>query len=290
VTDVDRPAIEYPPPDEDAEPGPETIDATGEELYDLPEVFLTADGPNEPTRDKITRIWISKKLPDKTLSSLDWRRAEDLASLKDLELAFGPGTYCLLGRGEKNGSLNLRKVYQTVGDPEEFLHGGARAMTRLPPPPPAPRELDIGKIVTALAAIFAPIQTIYQTYAARQAEDRRIEREAQERRATEERERIDRHHTELMQVVTGIQNSRIEELHQRLAQPQQKSGADSSAAYQQGQADAIAMLQAAKEEGLVSDGGEDKLLQIAMGFMSGAAHRAPEPPPPKDPGANGSVL
>lgn len=270
-------------PDDAADP--DAIPTQGQELFPLPEVFWKDDDENAGTADRITKIYILKKMPDRQLSQIDWRPTEQLPDLKELELAYGPGTFCLLGRGEADPRHNLKKIYVTVGDTEAEQRGSRALVRHVDAPRPTPPPFDLNKIVATLGALVAPIVTLYQAHLQHATEERRAEREAVERRAAEDRARDDVRQNTMMQIVTSALTARTDDLRQQLATgPRSPAAAEAaSEAYKNGQADMLAALGAAKEQGIITDDGEGKILDLIGSFVAGAQH-AKQPPLP---GANG---
>jgi hypothetical protein len=251
----------------------------------LPEVFLTADGPNDNTDLRIDLVYISKKAADRTWPHLDVRPIDQIRSLKDLADAFGPGTFQLIGRNGEQRQRNIRIVYPTIASASGGTDPGAIERAIMQAPPPA-RELDLAKIGGALAAIMAPLVALYEKSQDRQAADRAAEREAADRRAAEDRARDARAHETMMAVVTTALTSRNEDLRQMKSTA--PAGDAATDAYKDGQADTIAMLKQAKEEGLIADGGEGQMLELVTGFIQGAQHAKARPkaaPPAMPPAA-----
>lgn len=277
-------------PDDAADP--DAIPAEGHELFPLPEVFWRDDGDNVGTRDKITKIYVSKKMPDRQLSQIDWRPAEQLPDLKELELSYGPGTFCLLGRGEADPRLNLAKIYVTVGDVDDTRHGSRALLRHEPPRAPAP-AFDVTRIAATFGALVTPLVTLYQAHLAHSAEERRADREAAERRAAEDRARDDVRQNTMMQIVTAALTARTDDLRQQLTNgPRSANAAEAaSEAYKEGQADMLAALGAAKDQGIITDDGEGKILDLLGSFVAGAQHAKHElPGGPTGNGQSGPAL
>jgi hypothetical protein len=267
-------AVAFDPSEDDRE-----IVDMPETGYPLPEIFLMPDDANANTATRIDIVWVYKKTGDKQWPCIDQRPIGDLRTLQDICGAYGAGQYRLIGRNAENMGPNVKISHQTLGTVDDEDELRQRAIVHHAPAAPA-REIDIPKVGAAILAIAQPILTLYETIAARRSDEQRIEREAQDRRFQEQLARERQQHETMMSVVTAALNGRHED--DRLRAP---AGADSAESYKAGQADMLAALEAAKEAGLVAEGGEGQLMELFGSFLQGTAAAKAKKPAPSGNGA-----
>jgi hypothetical protein len=232
--------------------------------YEVPSIFLR-DGAATHTKEPIAFIYVHQKQPSKQMAYVDFRPVDQLQDLGDLLEQFGPGTYTLQGRGENRRQM-MAQVTVVVG--QELGQGvaGGRAMDRMPTREP----MDLTKVVAGVAAAAAPVVSLVLGYLEKRDVERREDRDRERERMSEERRRDDERNERFMATMTGLMKARNEELTDRLTERQQQQApgeAREKKAYQDGLADALALIDEAKENG----GGdiETRVLSLIESFAAG---------------------
>lgn len=238
--------------------------------YDLPEIFLTAEGPNEQTDRLIEYIYVWRKNPGGTLTTLDWRPAAELPDARAIESTWGPGTYQLQGRaGDRRNTI--RQIMIHVGDTMRPAQVLSPVVQRA--------ELDAVKLGSTIAAIVGAIASAVQPILDRSDAARREEREQRERDRVLERERMDRERQRdeernqtLLTLITNLTKSRQDDLEALLRGQMASRGATaggSAEAYKDGQMDVLQMMQVLKEESPNPESFEIEMVKLVQAMVQG---------------------
>lgn len=243
------------------------------------------DGPNAPTVHEVQTVYIFKKLQGQNLikgtSFVNWYAIGECSSLEDLLRLEGPGTYVVQGRSGVIKGI-LCQAVQTVGKPEPIT-----------PTVLAPQraELDVGKIVAAAVSGLAPILTVVTTFLTARAQERERDRQLAREQATADRERQDRIVSEQMEresqrqqefakLMTSLMTARTADLESMIRGMQTGGGGTGAGggdrAYREGQADVLAMLDAAKESGVLGGDSETKIIDFLSALVGGGKQASGE--------------
>lgn len=262
-----------PPTHDDDELEPAADDPVGDgketfTLYELPPIFVTADGDNSATVKKIEVVYVYKKLPSKQISYIDWRPIAELSDLKDLLEQFGAGTYCLQGRAH-NRVATVKQIYHTVGSDTAAEIIPSRGA-------PARGELDVAKLATGIVAIASPILAIMTDLMDRRDKARAEDRHREEERRSDERRREDDRNQAFMTTMSQLmtaRNSDLEAMVRAGNEARVVAAAPPAArlndAFQDGQASVLEIIRTVKEEGLAGEDMESRVLGIVEAFATG---------------------
>lgn len=239
-----------------------------EEGYPLPPLFVSDDGGNANTTQHIDTVLVSKKNEKtKRLDYIDWRPVEQMSTLDQLLEQFGPGEYLVSGRLlDRRTIVRARMVSVGATDVRE-----AQAML-----PPQPREFNFEKLATGIAAAVAPVLAFVTSMMERGAIARDKERELDRQRISEDRARTEAMFEKMMTMVTTTLGARHEDtgaLVQALLSAKTESpggGPTEAKAYKEGQADALEMLAALKEGGVLGPDSETQVIDLLKSFAAGA--------------------
>lgn len=238
--------------------------------YDLPEIFLTAEGPNDPTDVPIEFIYVWRKNPGGTLTTLDWRPPNEIPDARSIEATWGPGTYQLQGRaGDRKKTI--RQIMIHVGDTTRPAQVMSPVVQRA--------ELDAVKLGTTIAAIVGAIASAVQPMLDRAESARREEREQRERDRQLERERMDRERERdenrnqtLLTLITNLTKSRQDDLEALLRGQLSAKGSASTGsgeAYREGQTDMLQMIEVLRDQAPDKESFEIEMVKLVQAMVTG---------------------
>jgi hypothetical protein len=228
--------------------------------HELPELFCRGEeADDQPTLKRIATVFVQRKHPStKELSYIDWKPIEQLSTVAELLEQFGPGTYRVQGRADDRKTV-IKQIFHTIGDAEAevLTMRGRGALERSAH---QASQFDLTKIVAAVTAISTPLLGVIGTLMDRRDAARREEREREEKRQEM-----------FMTTMSQLMNARNQDLEHLLKASQRPAaGGGSAEAYQEGQATALELLRAAKEEGLTGEDLETKMLSLLESLAVGA--------------------
>jgi hypothetical protein len=238
--------------------------------HELPEIFVTVEGENLPTAKAIEFIYIWRKNPGGTLTTLDWRPPSELPDARSIEATWGPGTYQLQGRAGDRRTV-IRQIMIHVGD--------ATRPAQVMSPMVQRAELDAVKLATTVAAIVGAIATAVQPLFERSDAARREEREQRDRdrelervRMDRERERDESRNQTLLTMITNLTKSRQDDLEALLrGQIASKGSATtgSGEAYREGQTDMLQMIEVLREQSPDKETFEVEMVRLVQAMVTG---------------------